>query len=345
MDNKKISIIVPVYQVEKYLEECLDSIIEQTYKNLEIIVVDDGSKDNSSKICDNYKEKDNRIIVIHKENGGISSARNAGLDIATGEYIAFFDSDDMYYSKYAIENMYNLLESNEAADMCITQYIKIDENGNVIEENKSSDYDVTKVSKDDEVIEKNSDIRVINEDEFWREFLEKDEIYKIVVWTKLYRRKIWSELRYPEGKINEDLYVLTDTVRLCNKIVLSNEIIISYRQRKGSIMDDEKTFASIDSCESRAIMVNYLGKAGKYSFAKQAFKRGTVQLICSYRYYRKHDKSKMKRIKDLYRTYKDALKKGYVKAEGMSEKIQFFLFKINLSTYRFIRNIFTSYKV
>ena len=85
-------------------------------------------------------------------------------------------------------------------------------------------------------------------------------------------------------------------------------------------MDDEKTFASIDSCESRAIMVNYLGKAGKYSFAKQAFKRGTVQLICSYRYYRKHDKSKMKRIKDLYRTYKDALKKGLETSEKEIKK-------------------------
>ena len=90
----KISVIIPVYKVEQYLPECLDSIINQTYKNLEIICIDDGSPDNSGKILDEYASKDNRIRVIHKENGGISSARNAGLDIATGDWISFVDSDD-----------------------------------------------------------------------------------------------------------------------------------------------------------------------------------------------------------------------------------------------------------
>ena len=92
--EKKISVIVPVYQVEEYLEKCIESIINQTYKNLEIILVDDGSKDKCPSICDRYQKMDNRIVVIHKENGGLSSARNAGLDIATGELVTFVDSDD-----------------------------------------------------------------------------------------------------------------------------------------------------------------------------------------------------------------------------------------------------------
>ncbi|HJA50079.1 MAG TPA: glycosyltransferase, partial [Candidatus Fusicatenibacter intestinipullorum] len=94
IEKVKISVIIPVYNVEKYLKRCLDSVINQTYKNLEIILIDDGSTDNSGKICDEYAQKDERIIVIHKENGGVSSARNKGLDICIGDYISFIDSDD-----------------------------------------------------------------------------------------------------------------------------------------------------------------------------------------------------------------------------------------------------------
>ena len=100
----KVSIIVPIYNVEKYLSKCIESILSQTYKNIEIILVDDGSPDNSPQICDEYAKKDDRIIVIHKANGGVSSARNAGIDIATGKYIGFVDPDD-----YIENNMYELM--------------------------------------------------------------------------------------------------------------------------------------------------------------------------------------------------------------------------------------------
>lgn len=107
MKDDLISVIVPVYNVEKYLHKCINSILNQTYKNLEIILIDDGSTDNSGKICDEYALKDNRIKVIHKENGGLSSARNAGLDICSGDYIGFVDSDD-----YIAEDMYEYLYVN-----------------------------------------------------------------------------------------------------------------------------------------------------------------------------------------------------------------------------------------
>ena len=104
--NKLISIIIPVYKVEEYLEKCVDSVIKQTYDNLEIILVDDGSPDNCGKICDQYSKKDKRVKVIHKENGGLSDARNAGIDISRGEYISFIDSDDYVEIDY-IETLYN----------------------------------------------------------------------------------------------------------------------------------------------------------------------------------------------------------------------------------------------
>ncbi len=117
-----ISIIIPVYNVEKYLPECLDSVINQTYKNLEILLIDDGSPDNSGKICDEYAEKDARIKVIHKENGGVSSARNLGLDIATGEYITFIDSDD-FVDEHYVEYLYNDL-TYQSSDMSFCGFSK-----------------------------------------------------------------------------------------------------------------------------------------------------------------------------------------------------------------------------
>lgn len=110
MPTKKISVIVPVYNSETFLPKCLDSIINQTYKNLEIILIDDGSKDNSGKICDEYAKKDDRIVVVHKENAGVSSARNAGVAIATGDYIGFVDSDD-WIESHMYQNLINILDN------------------------------------------------------------------------------------------------------------------------------------------------------------------------------------------------------------------------------------------
>lgn len=120
--QKLISLIIPVYNVEKYLVECIESIINQTYDNLEILLIDDGSTDNSGKICDKYTQKDKRIKVIHKENGGVSSARNLGLDIAQGEYIAFIDSDDRVNEAY-IEKLYEKIET-ENAEVCFCRIMQ-----------------------------------------------------------------------------------------------------------------------------------------------------------------------------------------------------------------------------
>lgn len=116
--SRLISIIVPVYNVERYIDECLNSVINQTYKHIEIILVDDGSKDSSGKICDNYAEKDNRIVVVHKENGGLSDARNAGMKVATGEYIMFVDSDD-YITLDAVERFCCTIGQKGSVDMIV----------------------------------------------------------------------------------------------------------------------------------------------------------------------------------------------------------------------------------
>lgn len=140
----KVSIIVPVYNVEKYVERCIESIIKQSYKNLEIILIDDGSKDNSGKICDEYAQKDNRIKVIHKKNGGLSDARNTGLNIADGEYICFIDSDDYIHKDLVKDNLEKLIQ--QKADMiCFNRFVingeKIIEKPQLYNENMTT-YDV-----------------------------------------------------------------------------------------------------------------------------------------------------------------------------------------------------------
>ena len=130
MEKPLISIIIPVYKVEKYLEKCIKSVLDQTYKNLQIILVDDGSPDNCGNICDNYAKIDNRIEVIHKANGGLSEARNVGLKVARGEYIGFVDSDD-YVSNEMFENLYNTLISNDV-DVSICNFYTVINNKNII---------------------------------------------------------------------------------------------------------------------------------------------------------------------------------------------------------------------
>ena len=140
-----ISIIIPIYKVEQYLDKCIQSIINQTYKNLQIILVNDGSPDNCGKICDEYALKDNRIEVIHKINGGLSDARNVGIGRAKGKYIGFVDSDD-YIEKDMYENMYNLLEERNA-DVCICNFYNVIENNNIIKNPNNGIQEYNKIGK------------------------------------------------------------------------------------------------------------------------------------------------------------------------------------------------------
>lgn len=215
MSNPVISIIVPVYNVEEYLDCCIKSIVKQTYKELEIILIDDGSTDSSGNICDKYSENDNRIVVIHKENGGLSSSRNAGLDNATGEYLAFVDADDYVEEQY-IEKLYNACIKH-SADISICDYYNFDEN---------------KVynSKDNKVYEK-----IIDKDNLLI-FDSKSNINGVAAWNKLYKASLFKGLRFPENRVCEDIPVSYNVVYKASKIVHLQEKLYWYRNRRGSIM-------------------------------------------------------------------------------------------------------------
>lgn len=218
--NPLISVIVPVYNVEKLLPRCLDSIQAQTYENLEIILVDDGTKDRGGIICDEYAAKDPRIKVIHKENGGLSSARNAGLDIAQGEYIAFVDSDD-WIEPEMYRHMLHLAEKYDAKLVCAGRYDVSEKTG------------VKKVGlcpKKEECIPAEELVGRI----FLWDGLDS------AAWDKLYHRSLLEDIRYPVGRVNEDLPVTYRIVLKAEKAVLCDRPFYNYFHRAGSITTEKK---------------------------------------------------------------------------------------------------------
>lgn len=217
----KVSIIVPVYKVEKYLEKCVKSIQEQSYSDLEIILVDDGSPDCCGMLCDMYAKKDSRICVIHKENGGLSDARNAGIRKATGEYLLFVDSDD-WIDKRLIEKIMQVAEKKKA-DIVMFDYVSVDEKMNV--NNSFSMPFETEV-----VLSVKTEPRIICK--------------SCSACNKMFRKEFWDkiDLSFPVGKHYEDLGTIPKVLGLANSVVYLKEALYYYVQREGSIMhgDDFK---------------------------------------------------------------------------------------------------------
>ncbi len=247
-----ISIIVPVYNVEKYLRKCIDSIVNQTYKNLEIILVDDGSTDDSGKICDEFAEKDGRIKVIHKENGGLSSARNAGLEIAAGKYLGFVDSDD-YIAQDMYESMYAAINEFDADIACCGRYDVYDD----------------KPMKKSFVMDRPIEMKSI------------DAIGRVLMWDgmdssacdKLYKSYIFEEIRYPIGKINEDIAIAFNILEKAGKIIHIGLPKYYYAHRENSITTMNLSKKTMDlfkiSCtinEELSLKYPQINKKIKYFF-------------------------------------------------------------------------------
>ena len=238
--EKLISVIVPVYNVEEYVEKCVLSIINQTYKNLEIILVDDGSTDNSGKICDEIAIKDNRIKVIHKKNGGLSDARNVGIDIAKGDYLGFVDSDD-----YIDPDMYSILLNN----MNLT-FSDISTCGRVIVNNES--YKIEYTDNITKCLTNNEAIKDL--------FVENNFVYH-AAWDKLYKRELFDKIRFPVGRLFEDAAIMYRIFELAKKIVSTKKQLYYYVQRQGSISNcDYNKKKIIHQFENRINSIKYYKK-------------------------------------------------------------------------------------
>lgn len=219
--SRLISIIVPIYNVEKYLKECIDGILKQTYTNIEIILVDDGSPDNCGKICDNYKQVDKRIKVIHKNNGGLSEARNYGIKEATGDFLLFVDSDD-FIAENTCEVLINNIQKYNA-DIAICNFYYIFKNKRTIINKMSTEKEI-------QVLEKNNIIR---------EYFLNYSVDLNVAWNKLYKKDIFkgkNAILFPLGKLHEDTYIMYKIYYNLNRLVRINKPFYYYRQRKNSIV-------------------------------------------------------------------------------------------------------------
>ena len=210
-----ISVIVPVYKVEKYLNKCIDSIINQTYKNLEIILVDDGSPDNCPQICDEYAKRDNRIKVIHKENGGLSDTRNVGIHVAKGKYIGFVDSDDWIALEF-YEKLYKLLKKHNA-EIAVCDFTRTN-NENLLVNNKNT-----------------IEIMYSQEEYLKRYFKIGCQNTEYYAWNKLYKRNLISDNQYPKGLTSEDVVGTYKAILKSNKIVKTSEKLYFYRYNSESI--------------------------------------------------------------------------------------------------------------
>ena len=229
---KKISIIIPVYNTEKYLKQCIESVINQSYQNMEIILVDDGSTDSSGDICERFEKEDTRIIVFHQNNKGLSAARNKGLKHAKGEYILFLDSDD-YISKNMLEKLCNCLEDTKSdMAMCGIQYI--DSEGREIREKRSYKFEK----------------KILTEDDFWKIYIKGGHTECVVAWNKLYTRTALKNIQYPIGKVREDEFVIHKIVNNCKRIATTPERLIYYRQSESSIMANKTQKRELDYVEA-----------------------------------------------------------------------------------------------
>ncbi|MGM9652767.1 MAG: glycosyltransferase family 2 protein [Eubacteriales bacterium] len=208
---EKISVIVPVYKVEPYLRKCVDSILNQTYRNLEVILVDDGSPDSCGAICEEYAAKDARVRVIHKPNGGLSDARNAGMDIMTGKYVAFVDSDDWIEAHMYHTLLTQLLRFDADIAMCDAA-VEI-QDGDTVSVTKAADYGSAPFA------ERNTDAM--------RRFLRTS----CAAWDKLYKAELFDDLRFPMGEINEDEAIMLRLLDRCKTVCYTGETCYHYVRR------------------------------------------------------------------------------------------------------------------
>lgn len=222
--NELISVIVPVYNVEEYLDKCIKSILVQTYKNMEVILVDDGSTDKSGELCDRLALKDNRIKVYHKGNGGLSDARNFGIDRSHGKYLTFIDSDDII-AEDMVEELYGLLKENNG-DISICDPVHI-------------------FSSNDYKFESGTKVQVFDNEEAIIEMLYQTS-FLVSAWGKLYKKELFDNINFPKGILFEDIAIMYKLFFISKKIIYSNSKKYGYMHRENSITTKDFSIKDLD---------------------------------------------------------------------------------------------------
>lgn len=313
--NDLISVIIPVYNVEKYLEKCVNSILNQTYKNIEIILVDDGSLDRSGEICDKLREEDKRISVIHKKKGGLSDARNTGIRKSHGAYLYFIDSDD-FVDTQILEKLYSgIIKSKSDMALCDLVYC------NEKMENLNDQYHHNQIST-----------AIVSRRKYWELLLQDENAAFIVAWNKLYRRNLFDGIEYPLNKLHEDEFILKDVVERCNSICIVGEALYYYLQRSNSIMGEASVRGDLDKIEALFRRALYFFESDEIWIAEKTLKLGM-------RYYsaleRKlsNSRKRKKQLQTVKDIYDEIAEKFFWNKFSLEMKIKAVIWKINAQTF------------
>lgn len=324
-----ISIIVPVYNVEPYLDRCIESIRMQTYENLQIILVDDGSTDKSGRICDTYEKLDKRIIVLHKENGGLSDARNFGLERADGDYIAFVDADDYIHSKMIERLLTNLNQTKADIAMCNLKYTYATENA-------LEDMTCFVAEKENIILDQLAAQKMY--------FGVDKKIVITVVWNKLYKKYVFEEIRFPKGKIHEDEFITFQLLYKAKKIVYTDETLYYYFQKPDSIMGQFNK-ARFQLFEAYLTRMNFYSSHHEYALWKKMI---LLYIRMNAQYMQWVRKSNTER-KDLFADNRKKLHIIYSENKhnvpfSLLEKLEYFLFFYSPPLYYIVWSIYKKYQ-
>lgn len=254
MESEKITVIIPVYNTERFVEKCVRSVCGQTYRNLEIILVDDGSTDGSPEVCDRLAREDGRISVLHRENGGASAARNAGLDIATGEYVGFIDSDD-YIAPNMYERLYQALTEADA-ELSVCDFAYVDERGNSLTDIPPIPAGVRGCKQALELVEFGQ--------EEWR---------YISLVNRLYKRELFANYRLVEGKICEDEFAAHPIYAQCRRVAFIADVLYWDVKRENSVMTSPVSIKRLAGAEARLARYDFFRERGWNKLARSTLRR------------------------------------------------------------------------
>ncbi len=323
--DKMVSIIVPVYNVERYLEQCLDSIIKQTYRSLEILIINDGSTDSSGEIASRYAGLDERIILLEKKNGGLSDARNYGLDRASGDYIMFVDSDD-YIEADMVEYLLDAIEKADA-QIAVCGYRLVGENGEAL-----SDREIFPREK------------IVCSRDYWKVYHEEAYIYGVVAWNKLYQKSVFDRIRFPIGKVHEDEFILYKLLYIADRIVCCPAKKYQYRQRKGSIMNlrdhgGSRDFFSADALQAFLIRLEYFMKKGMLVEASYAFALAARQVVSGYEEQKSLTNRDKKRLIQYQTRLKNLGRQCLAEKISMSFRVKIISILIDRRCFKLLRKV------
>ncbi|WP_165767903.1 glycosyltransferase family 2 protein [Virgibacillus indicus] len=316
----KISIIVPVYNLEYLLLKCVDSILSQTFTNFELILVNDGSTDNSGEVCDEYAKLDSRVKVIHKENGGVASSRNAGLDAAKGKYIGFVDNDD-YINEFMFETLYNNIIAH-SSDMAVCDFQKVDEVQCVDTKNADSHYK----------------IQHFNTKEALNQLYTPNYLTFVCPWNKLYKSDLFDEIRY-ENSINDDETVAHKLLYISKKVTYIYTTLYYYVQREESQTNSTFHINRLDAVYALKAREVFFREKGESELHQKALKHYMEKFFWYYYLAKSNLEDIDRELKDLKRTFDDSL--IYLlkhKGIGWKQKLMCLLFRIHPVIFEFTRD-------